>query len=148
MLKKNYWRLIMGYRAESTEIKDEILNLLREKPLSFKEIWEHYPKYPRSAVSNWIMSLRHLNLIKNKKLDNGGSDAKYFATTDKTFLEVINERKMENNSKRRDAIHKKLAENVKNPYARTFKMEDFEHKSKGNKLKVNAWQGYTTFSSL
>lgn len=136
----------MGYRAESTEIKDEILNLLRQKPLSFKEIWAHYPTYPRSAVSNWIMSLRHLDLIKNKKLDNEGSDPKYFAATDKTFLEVINDRKMENNSKRRDAIHKKLAENTKNPNARVFKMEDFKNKSKGNKSKINAWQGYTTFT--
>lgn len=137
--------VIMDKRAEAAAIKDAILEFIGDRQLTFPEIHAKYPDQKRTAVSNWLLSLRRVGLIDMVGEGKGFMGKKYVRISDRTFSEVINERLDENNEKRKQAYHKKKSEMTTNPHARVYRMEDFKVRAKGNKTKINPWQGYTSF---
>ena len=137
--------IILDKRAEAAAIKDNILKFIGENQPTFPEIHALYPDYKRTAVSNWLLSLRNLGFIDIVGEGKSYTGKKYVRISEKTFTEVITERLDENNQKRMQAYHRKKAEMAANPHARVYRMEDFKGKSKGNKTKINPWQGYTSF---
>lgn len=142
--------MIKPYDKEaSAKIKDEILRLLDEKPMTFREIYEIYKnEHKRAAVSNWMLSIRAVGLIRIDDTVKYQATKKYHRVGTKTFTEAINDRLDKNNEMRKQAYHKKQQQSELHPQGRVYRVEDFKHKSKGNKTKISPWQGYGTMDLL
>lgn len=146
MVDEEKKRVTLKQKAKVASIKDSILEFMGDKKLSFKEIYQEFSQYKKHDVSNWMASLRNVGLVDLIVNDKVYLDNKYVKISDKTFTETISERLWNNNQKRVQGYYEKQNQFKKHPHGKIYLMDDFEHRSKGNKSKISAWSGYTSFS--
>lgn len=130
------------YKA-SCAIKDEIIERLKVKPMSYRELWSFY-KVHKTQMSSYIISLKNFGLIESR--GNGSRDPNtvyhYIGTTN--FTDALTER-LEINSKLRKSNKKFTDDDVRFDPRATTKVHSNKYHTSGNKSKISSWQGYTSF---
>lgn len=133
---------------ESIKVRQEILDCLKENEITLADVINKF-NLTRTLAVSYINSLKRLNLIESKNTTDGKSKTNYIYVliSDSKLIDVLAQSKLNQVKKSRDKVNQIITERQKSlhPCGKVYTMEDFGHRSVGNKHKVNAWSGYSTF---
>ncbi len=132
---------IISERLEkSYQVREKILESLKEKPMTYSQIREHF-NLTKPTTSNHILSLTRAGLIKydDKDMNQKRTDRHYIATPGmlpfREHMEMV--RKHATSIREHWAGKLKLfAENA------SMKVSADQYHTRGNNVKQSAWSGY------
>lgn len=130
------------YRA-SCAIKDDIIERLKVKPMSYRELWSFY-KVHKTQMSSYIISLKNFNLIESRGKGSRDPNNVYHYIGTTNFTDALIER-LAKNSKVRHGDKRNSNDDIRfNPKA-SMKVHSNKYHTHGNKIKISSWQGYSSF---
>jgi DNA-binding transcriptional regulator GbsR (MarR family) len=120
------------------DYKNEILNLLREQPMSYAELKEHFG-LTKDQISNYLTSLKKFKLIAYPTAYSQQKNQKYVALnfTD-DYHDFVKKYTKENSDNKKEIEF--------NPIA-TTKVSSNDYHTKGSHQKRSVWIG-TTFGTM
>lgn len=136
----------LGKYKASCAIKDEIIERLKIKPMSYSQIWAFY-KVSKTQMSSYIISLKNFGLIESRGNSPRDPNLVYHYIGKTNFTDALIAR-LEENSKFRKGNKKFGADDVRFDPRASMKVTTNTHHTHGNKSKVSAWQGYTSFGGM
>ena len=133
------------YKA-SCAIKDEIIERLKAKPMSYRELWAFY-KVHKTQMSSYIISLKNFNLIESRGKGSRDPNSVYHYIGKTNFTDALTER-LEINNKMRKSNKKNTSDDIRFSLNASMKVHSNKYHTTGNKGKISSWQGYTSFEGL
>lgn len=130
--------------SKNTILKQQILDAIRRRPMSFFEIQQGF-NIDKGKTNNLMYDMKRIGLV------DLGSDRKYFAISEMTVSEAMAKARNKAASKasETDSINTRKADwNAKfSPHA-SMKVTCNDYPTHGNKQRLNVWSGYTSFSGV